>query len=65
MAKGKKDKRTNNDLQNITHNTKERVTRTSLRTGGELMCFGRVSSSCTTNYTKTQKYRGGTRKHSI
>ena len=28
MVKGKKDKRTNNDLQNITHKTKDRVTRT-------------------------------------
>ena len=30
----KKDKRTNNDLQNITHKTKDRVTRTALKTGG-------------------------------
>jgi len=29
----KKDKRTNNDLQNITHETKDRVTRTPLQTG--------------------------------
>jgi hypothetical protein len=29
----KKDKRTNNDLQNITHKTKDRVTRTPLQTG--------------------------------
>jgi hypothetical protein len=29
----KKYKRTNNDPQNITHNTKDRVTRTSLKTG--------------------------------
>jgi len=27
----KKDKRTNNDLQNITHETKDRVTRTPLK----------------------------------
>ena len=32
----KKDKRTNNDLQNITHKTKDRVTRTPLKSGGEL-----------------------------
>ena len=31
----KKYKRTNNDLQN-THKTKDRITRTSLKTGGEL-----------------------------
>ena len=37
MAKKKKDKRTNNDLQNTTHKTKYRATRTPLKTGGELM----------------------------
>ena len=45
----KKDKRTNNDLQNTTHKTKDRVTRTPLKTGGELRCSGRVSSSCFTS----------------
>ena len=49
-GKKKKDKRTNNDLQN-THKTKDRVTRTQLKTGGEIMCSGRVSSSCSTNGT--------------
>ena len=29
-------KRTNNDLQNFTHKTEDRVTRTPLKTGGEL-----------------------------
>ena len=29
----KNDKRMNNDLQNITHKTKDRVTRTQLKTG--------------------------------
>ena len=29
----KKDKKTNNDLQNITHKTKYRVTRAKLKTG--------------------------------
>jgi len=37
MAKRKKDKRTNNDLQNTTYKTKYRATRTPLKTGGELM----------------------------
>ena len=37
-----KRKRTNNDLQNITHKTKHRVTRTPLTTRGELRCPGRV-----------------------
>ena len=36
MAKRIKDKRTNNDLQNTTQKTKDRVTRTPLKIGGEL-----------------------------
>jgi len=48
MAKRKR-QRTNNDLQNITHKTKDRVTRTPLKTGGELMWSGRVISSCSTS----------------
>jgi hypothetical protein len=39
----KKNKRTNNDLQNTTPKTKDRVTRTPLKIGDELMCSGRVS----------------------
>ena len=31
----KKNERINNDLQNITHKTKDRVTRTPLKTRGE------------------------------
>ena len=34
-----------------THKTKDRVTRTPLQTGGELMCCGRVSSSCSISGT--------------
>jgi len=37
----KQDKRTNNGLPNITHKTKDRVTRTPLKTGGELMWSGK------------------------
>ena len=48
----KKDKSTNNNLQNITHKTKDRVTRTPLKPGGELMCSRRVSSSCSTSDTR-------------
>jgi len=46
----KKYKRTNNDLQNITHKTKDRVTRTPepLQTC-ELRCCGSVSSPCSTS----------------
>jgi hypothetical protein len=47
MAK-RKEKRTNNDLQNNTQKIKDRATRTSLKTGGELRCSGKVSSSCST-----------------
>jgi hypothetical protein len=35
-----------------TYKTKDRVTRTPLKTGGELMCSGRVNSSCSTSYTR-------------
>ena len=34
-----------------THKTKDRVTRTSLKTDGELRCSGKVSSSCSTSDT--------------
>jgi hypothetical protein len=48
----KKDKWTNNDLQNITHKTKDPATRTPLKTGGEPRCSGKVSSSCSTSDTR-------------
>ena len=48
MAKGKKGKRTNNDLQTNTQKTTDQVTRTTLKTGSKLRCSGRVSSSCST-----------------
>ena len=35
----KKYKRTNNDLQKHTHKTKDRVTRTPLKIGGELVLY--------------------------
>ena len=47
----KKNQRTNNDLQNITHKTKHQVARISLKTRVELRCFGRVGSSCSTSGT--------------
>jgi hypothetical protein len=37
--KNKKDKRTNNDLQNIRQKTKDGATPTPLKTGTELMCL--------------------------
>jgi hypothetical protein len=35
-----------------TYNTKDRETRIPLKTGGELRCYGRVSSSCSTSGTR-------------
>jgi hypothetical protein len=37
----------------IPEKIKDRVTRTPLKTGGELRCSGRVSSSCSTSDTRT------------
>ena len=47
----KKDKRTNNYLQNTAQKTKDRATRTPIKTGDELRYSGRVSSSCSTTVT--------------
>ena len=46
-----KRKSTNNDQQN-TYKTKDRVTRTPLKTGDDIRCSGRVSSSCSTSDTR-------------
>ena len=46
MVKRKKDKRKKNYLQNITQKTKDQATHIPVKTGGELRCFGGVSSSC-------------------
>jgi hypothetical protein len=43
--KGQKDKQRSTKH---THKTKDWVPRTPLKTGGELMCSGRVSSFCST-----------------
>jgi len=51
-SKSKKDRRTNNDLQSITQKSKDRATRTSLKTGRELRFSGRVSSFCSTCGTR-------------
>jgi len=47
--KGQKDKQ--RSTKHI-HKTKDRITRTPLKTGGELMCPGMVSSSCSTSGTR-------------
>jgi hypothetical protein len=49
----KKDKRTNNDLQqNITQKIKDRATQTPQKIGDGIRCSGRVSSSCSTCGTR-------------
>jgi hypothetical protein len=47
-----KNKRTDNDLLNITQKTKGRTKRTPLKTGSELRSYERVSSSCLTRGTR-------------
>ena len=51
IGQKKKDKGTNNDQQNITHKTKDRITRTTLNTGGELRYSTKISNSCSTSGT--------------
>jgi len=46
MAKGKGQK---DQKLSTKHKTKDRVTRTPLKTGDKLRCSGRVDSSCSTN----------------
>jgi 4-diphosphocytidyl-2C-methyl-D-erythritol kinase len=48
MTQKIKDKGTNNDLQNITQQTKDRAIRTLPKTGSELSCSVGVSGSCST-----------------
>ena len=47
--KGQKDKQRSTKH---THKAKDRATRTSLKTGSELRCSGRVCSSCSTSITR-------------
>jgi hypothetical protein len=44
-------KRTNNDLQDIAHKTKDRVTQIPIKTRGELRCSISVSIYCSTSGT--------------
>ena len=46
--KGQKDK---HRYTKHTHKTKDRVTRTPLKTGGDIRCSGRICSSCSTSDT--------------
>jgi hypothetical protein len=49
MAKKKKDKQR---TTKHTHKTKDRVTRTPLKTGDELRYYGKVSSFCSASGTR-------------
>ena len=51
MAKRKRTKGQTMIAQH-TYKTKDRVTRTPLKSGGERRCSGRVSSSCSTSIIK-------------
>jgi hypothetical protein len=48
---GKIIKRQNNDLQNITHKTRDRATRTPIKNWDDRMCSIRVRSSRSTSCT--------------
>ena len=62
IRKSKKDRKHNGQKEKVqknkqrstkhTHKTNDRVTRIPLRTGGELRCSGRLSSSCSTSGTR-------------
>jgi hypothetical protein len=52
MAKIKKDKLTRNDLEKPTQRPKDRTIRILQKARDELVCSGRVSSSCSTNRTR-------------
>ena len=51
MANRKTTKEQTAIFQKRTHKTKDQVTRTLLKTRGELRCSGRVSSYCSTSGT--------------
>jgi hypothetical protein len=51
MAKKNKQKDKQRSTKH-TYKTKDQVTRTPLKTGSELGCSGRVSSSCSTSDTR-------------
>ena len=55
--KQKRDKTTNNELQNTTQKTKDWATRTQLKTCSELLCFGRNNAkTCTYSYQHNLNY---------
>jgi len=52
MTKRKKVQKDKQRSTKHTYKAKDRVTRTPLKTGGELRCSGRESSSCSTSGTR-------------
>jgi len=52
MVKRKKVQKDKQRSTKHAHETKDRVTRTPLKTGGEFRCSGRVDSSCFTSGTR-------------
>jgi hypothetical protein len=52
----KKNKRTNNDPQNITQQGKDRATRTPQKSGGERVFSGRNNISCSANLCPVQPF---------
>ena len=56
MAKRKKGQKDKQRSTKHTHKTKDRVTRTPLKTGGELGCSGRVGSSCSTSGIRNDNF---------
>ena len=59
ICKSKKDRQHNDQKKKykqrstkLTYKTKDRVTQTPLKTGGELRCAGRVGNSCSTSGTR-------------
>ena len=55
--------RTKNGRHSTTQETKDWVTRTPLRTGSELRCFGKVGSSCSTRKDFDISGEDGTKVH--
>ena len=62
-------KRANTDVQNSKQGTKDWATLTPLKTEGELMCSGRVTSSCSASDTRqvivTRHYPRGNHEWTI
>jgi hypothetical protein len=58
-------KRTNNDIQNISHKTTDQATRTTLTLGGRLKCSGSSCSTCGTHRVTLATKLGTSHKWTI